>query len=540
MVEFNFTDQEIFDKFPAPTYRLYQREVIQRIGELFRSGYKCVLIDAPCGFGKSHVNATFCRLMKSFYATPQLTLIDQIKRDKYIGKYFTEIKGRQNYYCRYDPDSTVNLGVCYRNRSFKCDKIEVCPYWIQKMKAIRSQSILCSFAYLVQEGMSEGKTPPFLGTRELLVLDEAHSLDKYLIDYVSVDINPFDLPKIYDKVKRSLKVDSDSEVKFLVETIVEMSKSELNSIQMTLDRGSIPIADAVTKIKLEDFIKSAQYYLTDTEHKWIWNEYWVTYKNEKCKCIKVQPLFAKHFAPELVWDKAEYFIISSATILDAKHFITETGLDKVVSSIKHLKVPSTFPPENRPIVKMWEATGKMTKDSIDENLPKAVVCLKQIKRWEEGKNIAVHCHSYEIAQKFYELCLNDPELKDVVITHNSENRQDMLEEWMSSRGKIFICVSFEEGQDWIGEICGAQVLLKVPFMDLDDKRVAVRLEMGHWNWYYIEALKETIQAYGRAVRSAEDKKKFYVLDGSFYGLIRRTRKWCPDWFKDAMPQEWLL
>jgi hypothetical protein len=39
------------------------------------------------------------------------------------------------------------------------------------------------------------------------------------------------------------------------------------------------------------------------------------------------------------------------------------------------------------------------------------------------------------------------------------------------------------------------------------------------------------------IRSAENKKKFYVVDESFENLMRKTRKYLPDWFKEVIPKE---
>jgi ATP-dependent DNA helicase DinG len=110
---------------------------------------------------------------------------------------------------------------------------------------------------------------------------------------------------------------------------------------------------------------------------------------------------------------------------------------------------------------------------------------------------------------------------------------------MESRGQVFVSVAFGEGQDWKYEICEAQILLKVPFPDLGDKRIARRLEMGHRNWYQNQALLEVIQAYGRAIRAEDDKARFYIIDGSFTRLAHECREVIPDWFKEALPPSFL-
>jgi len=125
-----------------------------------------------------------------------------------------------------------------------------------------------------------------------------------------------------------------------------------------------------------------------------------------------------------------------------------------------------------------------------------------------------------------------------MIAHTPEDREAALKEWKASNGKVFLAVAFEEGQDWKGDICGAQVFFKTPFPDIKERRVERRLELKDWRWYYLTALRKTIQAYGRAVRSPTEKKTFYVLDSSFWDLMRRCRHVLPDWFKEALPKGW--
>jgi len=532
----SITPEEAIKLFPAPTFRRYQKEVVKRIAEAFSSGIRCILVEAPTGFGKSYVNATFCRYYKSFYATPQLTLIDQILNDKYLKNIFVEIKGRENYTCAFDFLSTVKTGMCRKIPNFKCDRFRVCPYWKQKLKASVSNSAIMSFAYLLLEGLADSPVP--LGSRELLVLDESHSIAEHIVEHVSIEISPFSIPKaVYNSVRRFIHEDMDTSD---IRGIVQMTKSALEELlkfrQMRFAEGmKLTEAEIEENDRMTEFIKNADM-LLNSETEWVSDVTWVTYKNEKIKILKVRPLLAKEFAQKMLWWRADKFIISSATILDATLFVKEVGLWDLLQrdEILMIKVPSTFPPENRPIV---DATiGKMTKDKREENLPKAVKMIEKIIEIEKGKNIAIHCHSYEIA-KYIASRLSE-KYGDKIIFHNSADRTAKLELWKRSRGKVFVCVAFEEGHDWKGDICGAQIIVKIPYPDLKDKRVHRRLELGHWNWFRFCALRDLIQAYGRAVRSPTEKKKTYIVDASIEPLLTNMWKFVPKWFRDALPTWW--
>ena len=165
-------------------------------------------------------------------------------------------------------------------------------------------------------------------------------------------------------------------------------------------------------------------------------------------------------------------------------------------------------------------------------MPKAIKAVEEILRKETG-NVAIHCHSYNHQRTLVESI--SAEFEPRLIVHSGRDREEKLREWMGSHGKVFVSVAFNEGQDWKYDICDAQILLKVPFADIGDKRVKRRLELGHRQWYVNQAMLEVIQAYGRAIRAEDDTARFYVVDGSFSALVRNTWLFIPEWFKDALP-----
>lgn len=538
----NFNRSEVIKLFPHKEFRKYQRETIEKIADEMSTGVRAILLDAPTGFGKSPVDVTFCRASeRAFYITPQLTLIDQVLRDKVLGKYVVDIKGRQNYFCKYDPASTCDIGLCKRIKDYSCQKIEACPYWIQKLKALKAHTAIMSFAYFILEGHTE--TDYSFGRRELLVLDESHSIDRHVINHVSLTLSPWSVTfDIYKEFVNNIQYieDIDGAVN-LVSAIKDLVEAKLDSttVQATFAGGELSITQAIGNRRMEDFISNANRFLnTVNDTEWVFNKNWTSYHGNNYPRLQLQPLYARPFMLDMIWSRAQYYIISSATLLNIPIFIKDTGLDKLLKNdeIVHINIPSTFAPENRPIVD--RTVGKMTFKERSKNIVNAVKVLERILDQEEGVNVAVHCHSYKLAIDIENLI--DAKYKSRLVTHTSETRTEALETWKNSKGKVFLSVSFEEGQDWVGEMCEAQVLFKVPYPDISDQRVAKRVGERHdWRWYNNEALKTTVQAYGRAVRSPTDKARFYVIDSSFIDLIRKTKRDVPDWIKDALPAHWV-
>ena len=171
---------------------------------------------------------------------------------------------------------------------------------------------------------------------------------------------------------------------------------------------------------------------------------------------------------EMIWKRAEHYIISSATTLNPREYIELIGLLDVLKEdeISVLpQVPSTFPVENRPLID--RTVGPLSRAGWEENMPKAMRAVEKILREETG-NVAIHCHSYDNQET---LANNLPEdLKQRLIIHSRRDREERLREWMQSRGKVFVSVAFNEGQDWKYDVCDAQILLKVPFSYLCHNR----------------------------------------------------------------------
>ena len=472
----------------------------------------------------SYVAAAFTSVTKSFYVTPQLALIDQLTADPKLRGRFVNLKGRQNYKCHYSQRRGVHLGKCV-TEGYPCnERLDVCPYWKQKYLALQAPSVLMSLAYLILEGTTEG-SETYLGTRDLLVLDEAHNLEEHCLNHVSLKFSSFSVPyEIYHKLLPSLRnVETRVELDVFLADVAGYIKLMLGRLETKSEQGEISLIDAENKALMERFLENYNLFMFSNS-EWVWE-----IRNDQ---LLLQPVFAREFMKNLVWKRGEHYLISSATILDPEHYVQLNGLTDLLAEdeVEILEVPSTFPPENRPVI---DATvGPLSMKQWDQNMPLAVAAIEKILRKEEG-NVAIHCHGYRHQRALVSGL--SPSFKRRLIVHSDEDREEKLQEWMRSRGKVFVSVAFNEGQDWKYQICSAQILLKAPYPDLSDKRVKRRLELGHRQWYRNQAMLEVIQAYGRAVRAEDDAARFYIVDGSCTDLIKSSWQYIPEWFKDALP-----
>ena len=92
--------------FAAPTYRPYQRQVIETIEESFEQGYRYIIVDAPTGSGKSHISRAFAfQSNDAHILTVQKLLQDQYQSD-FPDMYV--MKGRNAYQCRLSSEGKVS------------------------------------------------------------------------------------------------------------------------------------------------------------------------------------------------------------------------------------------------------------------------------------------------------------------------------------------------------------------------------------------------------------------------------------------------
>ncbi|MFA5365800.1 MAG: helicase C-terminal domain-containing protein [Candidatus Bathyarchaeia archaeon] len=524
---------EVLKLFPT-AFRPNQKEALEQTVDYFNSGYKCVIVEAPPGFGKSSFNTTMGNAAtNAYYFTPQLTLIDQILSDPLTRSSVQVIKGRQNYFCAKDPNGelTVDVGYCEVHGD-KCDERKfICPYYVAKQKAVQAHIALMSFNYAVLEGRRENSA---FVKRQLLIDDEAHNLGEDLVKHVAFSLSIHTLSKeIYrmyvDQIREIKDVDSAL-------TLVSDIRNECTTKIAELKKLPVFNKTAAKQFqKLKQFVTNTDIFRSSKSEHWIQQHETELWDGKNYPKLTFTPLTGRFFAASMIWKRAEQYLLTSATF--PRSFTYEIGLDLTLKEdeIAFIKVPSTFPPKNRPIIN--RTCGTMTYKNKAATMPLAIKALERILDEEAENNICVHVHSYENSAIIREQV--NSKYQSRLMWHTTLNKQEVIEKWKKSRGKILLAVALTEGQDFKDDICRAQVIFKVPFPNVSDKRVAIRVEQNkEWVWYFNQALIAVEQAYGRAVRSPTDWARCYIVDYSFVSLLSKCRKDVAPWIIEALPPEW--
>jgi Rad3-related DNA helicase len=121
-----------------------------------------------------------------------------------------------------------------------------------------------------------------------------------------------------------------------------------------------------------------------------------------------------------------------------------------------------------------------------------------------------------------------------LLTHNSDNRDQILEKHLKSKEPtVIVSPSMTEGVDLKGDLSRFQILCKVPYPYLGDKLVQKKMKKWTW-WYPLQTSKTIIQSLGRSVRSSTDHAISYILDSDWNRFYGQNREMFPVDFKDSI------
>lgn len=529
-------EDEIIENFPFSKPRHAQLEIISDIYQAIESGFKYIVLEAGTGTGKSAAATTLSRIYQPAYI---LTMTKQLQEQYYNEFSFPLVKGRNNFGCLHDDfDSKCDVGTCKiipSSKNFFCpygvsknpgpgaisafdDSIgtrifyhseDKCSYWEQKSNAVNAPITLMNYDYAILE-LNYIK---HFGSRNLLVLDEAHNIENKLM--MSLELNLFN-----KSLKKDIKKAISSES--LKSTSHDTWISEIDAIRDHYNELSF---SNMAQHKVDRINRTTGRLRQLREH--LKNEplNWVIDPNKDG--VSFKPLRVHHYAKDFLFQHGEVNLFMSATILSHKMFSEWLGLDH--SDVYHVKVDSPFSPDKRPI-ELYLA-GKMGANRIKRTAPKTLPILRQILDRHKYDKGLIHTNSYR-CQQYIMNNLNNSRL----ISHSSSDRASVLNHFEKSKNPlVLVSPSMSEGVDLPYDKCRFQIIYKVPFPYLGDKQVNMRRKRDQ-KWYAYKTVMILLQAYGRGMRAEDDFCYTYILDEDINMLFRSPiyRLIVPEFFKEAI------
>ena len=241
------------------------------------------------------------------------------------------------------------------------------------------------------------------------------------------------------------------------------------------------------------------------------------------------PLETSGYFGEIL-DKGTIGFFMSATILSKDYLCKIAGLKP--DTVKFIQVrDSDFPARNRPIRLMNVAW--LNARTMADSLPKIAKAVDNIMAMHKDEKGIIHTTSYAQLQYIRDN-IGKENASRLIETGPAISREKVLERhYESKKPTVLISPSMHQGVDLKDDFSRFQVIVKVPYPDLTDKKVS-EMKNRDPKWYTWYTVLRLAQSYGRSVRSADDHATTYILDESITFLLKNAQDIVPKWFSEAI------
>ena len=527
-------EKNLLEYFP-PGFEPREHQIagLNQIQDAINSGTKFIIVQAPTGSGKSffsktlanttdEANSEYAKLVYNYSAydkdfegafsrfephgTFALTTTKALQ-DQY-GKLFNDgviFKGKTNYQCEVDDSFTVDQAPCVIAQNLKktCWNDCVCPYYETRNKALVNKFTVLNYA-------SFFNLPDYLKRRQIIVCDECSELEDEIVKNFSAVVNYKQMAYLDVKVtKLTSEVTADvlgwlsdvcTELEDVISTFSNRSRFEKNKIELSKQQQRKEIYDSI--IHTVNHWEDAQYIVEKNAEK-----------------VMVMPLKIDKLT-HCLFDYAEVVVLMSATIVDRDIFAKSLG----ITNYKYIDLQSTFDPKKSPIY--LHNKFPLNKKVIDKNLPKVIDIVKQIAEHHKDEKGIIHTHSFSITQALQNKMYGK---RFLYREEGTTNESIINEHFLRTDPTVLVSPSLTMGLDLKGDFGKWQIIIKMPYMSLESKRINMLKEKDE-HWYTMKMFISLIQAAGRCTRTKEDTSVTYILDGSAGTVIKKNTNILPGHF----------
>ena len=519
-----------------------QIRLINKINWAIGEGYKNIILEAGTGTGKSAIATTLANMYGDSYI---LTMTKQLQ-EQYLDDFshmLVEIKGRGNYKCNYKGNCDFCIKAEYNLR--KCSD---CPFQIAFKKAVGAENVITNYDFLYYAGVVN----PLLDSRELLILDEAHNLERKMLMLSSCELNreyistKFGID-IFEPIMHRVKSNNDLKrnPKYwteLCEDLIKECKKRIKKIegdanktvQVTLDEfesnpSKYSNFNYVEKQNLEQDIKNFGAIQLGLAH----DELIIDLPDKKSILNEKMDISAE-FKPFSVADDTQNLLNLGNICI----FLTGTlgSKDKLCEwnninpdETYYIYEKSPFDVAKRPIY--TDFVGRMSgyrRGKPNWKNKRAIAKVRELLDKHSGEKGVIHTSSNEQAfwimdeLRGYPFMFVGGEDRNIVLKEFTESDEDI----------ILIGASIKDGVDFKGDLCRFQIVFKIPYPQLNEQ-VKYRMALDP-KWFYYQTVMALMQAYGRGIRDMDDWCVMYIIDSSFKQLFDYNRGFFNEYFTEAV------
>ncbi len=541
--------------------REVQRDIIARIEECVKSGYKRIILCAPTGVGKSFIGGTVAKhLGSSFIITASKHLQDQYTQDM---KFLKPVKGKSNFACfkimedKHIDDTiyatkegmTCEKGQCIEKKvvnneekTIPCkfkptikevqdaeDDSNMCLYYLQKYAGLVQPHSVWNYASFFQIMKFNYKQFEEYLSKRVSIFDEAHKIEDQIVQFIGYEIRQRYIEEAALDLNR-YNLDDIDDILSIISEIAKHYSERMHEIESYGGQQTHPDARIMSRLT-DIYEKAAQARADISEDKenFIANEP-VRDQNGSIKSISIKPVDISGFVDEFF--NTEYQLFMSATI-DKPNFCENIGIDP--NTVAIVDTPrSPFPIQNRSINMRnvrylnYRSTREDEQAVIDE--------IDRIMDEYSGMRGLILTSSIS---RCYGILngLSAVNSRRVRICHSTNNsngktQDEILKEHTDDPTGVLLSSSLWEGVDLKDDLSRFQVIAKVPYPNFTERRTKAKMNKFP-RWYEAQTLTKLLQGFGRSIRNENDWAKTYVLDAAA-GRLFRDKRAIPQSFYDVL------
>lgn len=540
-------------EFPYEKIRPEQQKFLEAVQNTDK---KYIVAQMPTGSGKSGIAIYESMLSNSSYiVVTNKALQDQYWRDFQNKFPIKMLKGQSNYDCVVNDSVKCDKGPCQGCDSTSigikryCRANDMCPYYNAAKEAADAKMFLANTSILSSAIAPKGDA----AKRDMLIIDEAHLLEDFLVDVGTIRFSADRMIKLFEAEKRldkedlrfikSIDLESSSKPTTKMEKYINICKSlseniykdmvayeaeqnkrvRENDVKKVIDRGAEKKSNKFKHKReiLETITKLEAYEKSDPTDSWVYN--W----NKKDRSLEIVPvnvdwIFKKYF------DKlADKIIFMSATILNFSNFTSSIGIRP--DQCCFVDVDSTFDPKNAPIINIGNCKTNYHDLQDSANMDTIVKTVKFILDKHKGQRGIIHTGNMKIS-KYLKENLHD---RRILVRLDEVRNEDILEEHMVSSDTVLVSSSLTEGIDLHDDLSQFQIIVKLPWDSLGNVRTKTLADEVPL-WYQNKMWQKLLQASGRSVRSQTDYAETFILDSTFDFQHKKFSKYLPEYFEKRL------
>ena len=474
-----------------------------------------VFLEATTGVGKSGIAMALARMFAAqgratYITTTKIALENQYLRD-FARFGLRQLHSKKHYPCPdcWSCDVGARAQESRQGKKFsRCSLGADCTYRCAKAAFQAAPFGIANAAFIV----ASARFAPDWTPRHLAIFDEAHLLADTIAGGYSVEI-------------RNTEVDyfpsEGDEPAWLRDHYTFKLNIRISELEEELDQTDASDPDIQRICQRLERAEAKRHNLAEIlsgdPSRWVFDQ--------QPDVLRIVPLWATDHASGILSRIGAKRVYLSATLAGFELQARQLGIDPQWA--RYLALPSPFPVENR-LIHIWPVVRWDYRDPAPA-IADTCRALEMILALHPTDRGLVHVSSYRQAREIIEQSQN-PRL----ITHANACEKDFrLSQMYAKSGTVLVSPSSHEGLDLYDERSRFQVIAKLPFASLGDKRIKRRMETDQ-SWYSQHTAQKFVQACGRSIRSESDYAVTYVLDAAFPGFYRRAGQFLPSYIRDAL------